>query len=93
MLPVQFKIDDDFPAVSYDQWKEVVTRLGGEPKATHDFETRAARRIRRYYYECNCEKLHAFAGRSHRRVRYGRVTYSCRKCGQQLAFTGIEGYE
>ncbi len=75
------------------EWKEVVLRLGGEPRATHEFETKAARRLRRYYYECSCDELHPFTGKSHRRARNGSFRYSCRKCAERLRFTGIEGYE
>ena len=75
------------------EWKEVVVRLGGRPDATHEFETSAARRLRRYYYECGCEALHPFIAKSHRRARNGAVRYTCRKCKERLRFTGIEGYE
>lgn len=75
------------------EWKDVVVRLGGLPRATHEFETTAARRLHRFYYECACEELHPFTGKSHRRARNGSFRYSCKKCAERLRFSGIEGYE
>ena len=71
-----------------EQWRQVMAAFDANPAVTHDFDSRPARRSRRYLYRCACPDSHPFAGISHRRVRSGWRRYSCRICGQVLKFAG-----
>lgn len=70
------------------EWQAVVLFFGATPRATHTFETKSARRIKRYSYLCECDQPHFFTARSHRRAQRKYVEYSCQVCKQKLVYSG-----
>ena len=70
------------------EWQAVVLLFGSTPRVTHTFETKSARRIKRYQYICGCDQPHLFTTRSHRRAQRKYVEYSCQVCSQTLVYSG-----
>jgi len=73
------------------EWQAVVEFFGATPRASHTFETKSARRIKRYPYQCGCDQPHLFTTRTHRRAQRKYVEYSCQICKQRLVYSGT-GY-
>ncbi|MFC1665223.1 SprT-like domain-containing protein [Pseudomonadota bacterium] len=69
------------------EWQAVVRFFGAIPRVTHSFETKTARRIKRYPYLCGCDKPHLFTIRSHRRAQRKYVEYTCKVCKEILVYS------
>lgn len=79
-----------WPLASHgEEWKEVMRKLGVEPKRLHHLDTTGLvnRRSKPYTYQCGCRK-HQLTETLHRRIQFGykgRVrTYTCNKCGEAI---------
>lgn len=68
------------------EWREVMAFFGAAPRVSHRFEAVPAASAGRFAYRCACTKTHWLTGRSHRRVRRGTLEYTCRECGEKLAW-------
>jgi SprT protein len=70
------------------EWKSVMRFFEADDTVTHEFDSKPARKIRRFAYGCRCSEGHYLTKRAHDSVRRGRVEYSCRECGDPLVFRG-----
>ncbi|AHK78126.1 metallopeptidase (SprT family) [Ectothiorhodospira haloalkaliphila] len=73
------------------EWREVMLRLGFEPRVTHssDLSGVPTRRTRKFPYRCSCN-VYALGTRRHRTAQAGERIYYCRKCGETLRFSPEE---
>ncbi|MBK1673690.1 hypothetical protein CKO35_10290 [Ectothiorhodospira shaposhnikovii] len=69
------------------EWREVMTRLGFEPRVTHDTDLSLipTRQVRTYPYRCTC-RVYALGVRRHGNAQRGERIYYCRSCGDKLRF-------
>lgn len=64
------------------EWQAVMMDvLQQNPEVTHQYETKPARRLKRYAYVCGCPELvHELTSIRHNKVMSKKARYLCRKC-------------
>jgi len=74
------------------EWRELVTLLGGTPRATYRQNTAdiPVRRQRRYTYYCDCRE-HEVSTTRHNRMQAGNAQYRCRFCNGDLKELPVTG--
>ncbi len=74
------------------EWRELVTALGGTPKATYRQYTAEipVRRQRRYTYYCDCRQ-HEVSATRHNRMQARQAQYRCRFCNGDLKDFSVTG--
>lgn len=67
------------------EWRQIMHKLGVRPARTcqYDLAGVPVRHYRRYSYRCACT-THMLTSRRHNKIIQGRMSYSCRKCGDFL---------
>ncbi|MGF1742892.1 SprT family zinc-dependent metalloprotease [Vibrio profundum] len=69
------------------EWQGIMQNVFSLPASTtHSFSI-ASVQGKAFEYQCACQS-HPLSIRRHNRVQRQQTLYSCRKCGQQLTFTG-----
>ena len=74
------------------EWRELVTFLGGTPRATYrqNMADIPVRRQRRYTYYCDCRE-HEVSTTRHNRMQAGNAQYRCRFCNGDLKELPVTG--
>lgn len=72
------------------KWQGIFKQLGGNGERCHTMEVNHLRpKVKRYSYACGCT-THRLSKTRHNRIINKNAKYSCKLCGESLAYIGIE---
>lgn len=69
-------------------WQMTMINLGLKPDRTHSMKTKPARKVKRYFYTCNCSHVHRLSTTTHNRIQNGTRYYHCTICNGRLTWNG-----
>lgn len=73
-----------YPPAHGATWKMMMFEVGSSSKATHNFDvTDVRRKIKKYEYDCNCDKKITVSATIHNKIKKG-ARYACKKCNTIL---------
>lgn len=69
------------------EWQSVMSEvLRQKPEVTHQYDTKPARRLKRYEYGCACRgRVHELTSIRHKKVINQQARYLCRHCHSPIA--------
>lgn len=71
-----------------ERWQKIMLILGAEPERCHNYKTKAARKTKKFAYQCACEGITKFGTVRHKREQKSPNYYHCTTCGQHYYFLG-----
>jgi SprT protein len=73
------------------EWQSIMKKMNQEPERCHSMDTselKRSRTKRRFIYTCRCSDYLRLSPVRHNKMVRGIATYNCRRCGQEIVFTG-----